>query len=403
MDSVVITSAVRTAVGNYLGSLKTVPAHDLGTVALQGAIEQGGVEGTDLDEIILGQACPDGEAPNIARIVGLELGLEEVPAYSLNRMCASSAQAVINAVQEIRDGMADVVAAGGAESMSRIVYYLPPSVRYEGLRLGNKEIYDGFMHASDCAAPPELYPNASMGMTSENVADKCGISRQQCDEFAAGSQQKAAEAAARGAFNEEIVPVTVKLRKKEFVYDTDETVRPGTTAEVLAKLRTSFKKDGVTTAGNASGMNDGASAVVVMKESEAASRGIRPMARVVDYAVGALDPRIMGLGPVVAVRKLLKRTGLSLDDMDLIELNEAFAAQSLGVLKELDMLPGTKRFEKVNVNGGAIALGHALGSSGTRLIATITHELRRRGGRLGLVTMCIGGGQGIAMLLENID
>lgn len=402
MEKIVITSAVRTAVGSYLGSLKTVPAQDLAATVLRGAIGRSGVAPEDLSEVILGQACGDGEAPNVARVATLKLGLEHVPAYTINRMCASSLQAVVSAAHEIRDGMSTVVAAGGVESMSRIVYYLPPSVRYEGLRLGNKSIYDGFMHASDCAQPAETYPDTNMGITSENVAKKYGITRQQCDDFAVLSQAKAVEAVSRGAFTEEIVPVEVPDRKRPFTFDTDEGPRPGTTMEVLAKLRPSFAAGGVTTPGNASGMNDGASAVIVMSESEAARRGVAPLASIVDYSVSALDPTIMGLGPVEAVHKLLKKNDLTLDDIDLIELNEAFGAQALGVLRELGALPGTKRFEKVNVNGGAIALGHALGSTGTRLVATISHEMGRRGAHLGLVTMCVGGGQGMAMLLENV-
>lgn len=403
MKNCVITSAVRTAVGAYLGTLKSEPVEKLAAHVMAEAVRRSGIEMAELDEVIFGQALADAEASNMTRVAALRAGIpEEVPAFTVNRQCASSIQAVVSAMQTIQCGHADIVLAGGAENMSRAIFYMPPSSRYESFRMGNFQMTDSFTRGSECCQPIDLYPATNMGLTAENVAAKYGLTREELDTFAAESQAKAATAIAEGRFREEIVPYEIVTKKETISFDTDEHPRPGTGVEKLARLRPAFKKDGLVTAGNASGMNDGASAVVVMAKEEAEKRGIQPLVRIVDYAVTALDPRYMGLGPVNAVREVLERAGLKKEDVGLYELNEAFAAQSLGVLKELDMAPGTELYERVNVNGGAIALGHALGNSGTRILTTLIYEMKRRAVRYGIATLCIGGGQGMALLVENI-
>lgn len=404
MEKCVIVSAARTAVGTYLGALKTVPVQDLAAAVLRETLKRcGQVENGEVQEIIMGQALPDTESSNVARCAGLLAGLPvEVPAYTINRQCASAMQAVACGMQQIQSGHADIVLAGGCENMSRSIFYLPPSTRYEAHRMGDIKIIDSFVRGGICAQPPELYPDNGMGMTAENVAEKYGITREEMDRFALDSQRKALEAISAGRFKEEIVPFPVKGRKGDVtVFDTDEHPRPGLTMEKLAKLPPAFKKDGMVSAGNSSGMNDGASAMLLMSASSAARHGLVPMMEIVDYTVTGIDPRYMGLGPVDSVRKLLSRTGVSLEDVDLFELNEAFAAQSIGVLRELGMDFGSKSYERVNVNGGAIALGHALGNSGSRIMVTLMYEMLRQKKRLGIATLCIGGGQGMAILLKN--
>jgi acetyl-CoA C-acetyltransferase len=305
-------------------------------------------------------------------------------------------------MQQIQSGHGDTIVAGGCESMSRSIFYLPPSTRYEAHRMGDIKLIDSFIRGGECAQPPRLYPNNSMGMTAENVAEKLGITREEMDRFALESQEKALLAIAGGKFQEEITPFTVTDKKgTETVFATDEHPRPGLSMEKLAKLPPAFKKDGFVSAGNSSGMNDGASAVVLMGGDSIEKYGVKPMMEVVDYTVTGTDPRLMGLAPVDAVKAVLTRTGHTLQEIDLFELNEAFAAQSLGVLKELGMEPGTPLYSRVNVNGGAIALGHALGNSGSRIIITLMYELLRQNKRLGIATLCIGGGQGMAILLKN--
>jgi acetyl-CoA C-acetyltransferase len=400
MKTCVITSAVRTAVGGYLGSLKTIEAQDLASIVIKEAIVRSKIDKKDVEQVVLGDVY--GSTPNVARCAALLSGIpEEVPAYTVDRQCASSMQAVMNAVQEIRSEDADVVVAGGVETMSRMIYYLPPSSRYEGFKIGNSVVYDAFNHGVTIVQPPKLYPGLNMGLTAENLAEKYNISRKEQDEFALHSQQKASLAIGEGKFLEEIVPVEVTVKKKTFVFDKDEHPRPDTTMETLAKLKPVFKKDGNVTAGNASGMNDGASAVVVMSEEKAASLGVKPLVKIICGASVGVDPNIMGIGPAPAIRKVLEKANLKLEDIDLFEINEAFAAQSLGVLKELGMGPGTDLYERVNVNGGAVALGHALGSSGTRILTTLIYELKRRQGRYGIASLCIGGGMGMAILVEN--
>jgi acetyl-CoA C-acetyltransferase len=316
--------------------------------------------------------------------------------------CGSGLQAVRLAVMEIQTGACEIAVAGGTDNMSRALYYLPPSVRYEGFRLGNQTINDAFMRAVAQVQPPSLYPNVNMGITAENVAALHSISREQQDAFALDSQKKACAAIAAERLAAEIVPVEVKDKKHSFIFKQDEYPKENTTLEALARLKPVFLDGGTVTAGNASGMNDGASAVVVMSETKAGGLGLKPLVRILQHSVVAIDPKIMGLGPVTAIQSVLKQENIKLQDIDLFEINEAFSAQSLGVLKELDMLPGTPMYARVNVNGGAVALGHALGSSGTRILTTLIYELKRRGGRYGIASLCIGGGQGIAMLVENI-
>jgi len=400
MRSCVITAAVRTPVGAYLGGLKTVCTRELAAPVLKEVLVRSNIEASQVDEVILGEVLG---VSNIARGASLEAGYPiEVPAYRVDRQCASSLQAVINATQQISVGMSDIIVAGGVEAMSSAFYVLPPSSRYEGFRINHSRIHDIFFWAAENAQPPHMYPGLNMGITAENVAKKHNITREEQDAFAYDSQMKTKAAVEAGLFKDEILPVEVTVRKKSFVVDADEHPKPETTMESLAKLRPSFIKDGTVTAGNSSGMNDGASAVVVMSEDKAKELGIKPLVRVVGYADAGVGPDVMGLGPVPAVGKLLKQTGLTLNDIDLFELNEAFAAQSLGCLKELGMLPGTELYNRVNVNGGAIAHGHALGNTGTRILSTLIYELKRRNKRYGLETLCIGGGQGLAMIVENV-
>lgn len=403
MEKCVITSAVRTAVGSYLGSLKTVSPDKLAATVIKEAVTRSNLEPNQVERVIMGNVLPNSEAPNIARVGALLAGIpEETPAFSVDMQCGSGLQTVRLATMEIQTGACEVVVAGGTESMSRALYYLPPAVRYEGFRLGNQTVHDAFMRAVTQVQPPSLYPNVNMGITAENVAVRHSISREQQDAFALESQKKACAAIAAGRFTDEIVPVEVSDRKDRFMFVVDEYPKANTTLENLAKLKPVFQKDGTVTAGNASGMNDGASAVVVMSEKRAKELGVKPLVRVVQHSVTALDPKVMGLGPVTAIQAVLKQANMRLEEIDLFEINEAFSAQSLGVLKELDMLPGTALYSRVNVNGGAVALGHALGSSGTRILTTLIYELKRRGGRYGIASLCIGGGQGIAMLVENI-
>ena len=400
MKQCVITGAVRTAVGTYLGSLRTLHSIDLAAPILLEAARRSGLMPAQVDQVILGEVTGVG---NLGRSALLKAGFPETtPGYTVDRQCGSSLQAVVNAVQEINSGNGDIIISGGAESMSRMFYIMPPECRYEGFRSGSTKVYDLFEYiTSDMVQPPELFPNLNMGITAENVAERYRISREAQDAFAYDSQMKTKRAQERGLLREEILPLELVAQKRHVVFNTDEHPRPQTTPEALAKLRPVFRKDGTVTAGNSSGMNDGASAVVVMSEEKALALGCTPMVKIVSYAVAGIDPRVMGLGPVPAIQKSLRRAGLGLKDIGLFELNEAFAAQALGVLTELDMLPGTAMYQRVNVNGGAIAHGHALGNSGTRILTTLIYEMKRRNVRYGLASLCIGGGQGIAMVIEH--
>ncbi len=402
MKKTIITSYARTAIGTFLGALREVPVQALGATAVQGALKRSNLAKDQVDEVILGHAISSGEAANIGRHVALLAGLsEETPGFTVCRMCGSGIQAIVSAMHEIQTGNAEIVIAGGTENLSRVPYYLPLSVRYQGFKNLNYELLCANQRHAETAAPESIYPGLNMGLTAENVVERCQISRQDQDLFALESHRKAVAAIQCGRFAQEIVPVEIKQKKGTVTFQVDEHPRPDTSLEALAKLRPAFKKDGTVTAGNSSGINDGAAALVVMSEDKGRELGLPPLAHVVSYAVTGLDPRIMGLGPVGAIQKLLNKTGLQLEDIDLFEINEAFAGQILGCLKELGMYMGTPLYDRVNVNGGAVALGHPLGMTGGRLTGTLAYELRDRHLRYGIASACIGGGMGIALLIEN--
>ncbi|MCX6084408.1 MAG: thiolase family protein [Caldiserica bacterium] len=397
MKSVVITSAVRTPVGNMGGVFRDILAVELARTVLEEAVKRSGIEKSIVDEIILGQAKQSTDAPNIARVAALEGGFpEEVPAYTVHRQCSSGLQAILNAAWQIQAGYGEVIVAGGVESMSMAPYYLR-NARY-GYESGNSELLDPNTESQPKSQPEDMYGTFTMGMTAENLADKYGITREEQDEFAYASHVRAVAAIDAGRFREEIVPMSVRVGKGETaLVDTDEGPRREASLEKMAKLKPVFKVGGTVTAGNSSSRNDGAAAVVLMSEEKAAELSIRPMARFVAAGIAGVNPTIMGIGPVPATRKALERSGLSLDDVGLIELNEAFAAQSLAVMEEL----GFKR-SILNVNGGAIALGHPLGCSGTRISVTLVHEMLRRNTRYGLATICVAGGLGVSAIFENL-
>ncbi len=394
MQDVVIVAATRTAVGSFQGSLANVPAVELGAQVIRALLEQTGVDPAQVDEVILGQVLTAGAGQNPARQAAVKAGLpHEVPALTLNKVCGSGLKAVQLAVQAIRCGDAEIVVAGGMENMSLAPYVLP-KVR-TGLRLGHAELVDTML--SDGLW--DAFNDYHMGQTAENLVQQYQISREAQDAFAARSQQRAAAAVESGRFQEEITPISIPQRRGEpLLFATDEGIRADTTAEGLARLRPAFTKDGSVTAGNASSLNDGAAAVLVMSAAKATALGLTPLAHIAAYASAGVDPAIMGIGPVSATRKTLEKAGWQLADVDLIEANEAFAAQALAVGQELGWDD-----EKVNVNGGAIALGHPIGASGCRVLVTLLHELRRREGRRGLATLCIGGGQGVALAVERVE
>ena len=392
-EEVVIAGAVRTPIGAFGGTLADVSAPTLGATAIRAALERAGIAPDTVDEVIMGNVLQAGLGMNPARQAAIAAGIpESVPAMTINKVCGSGLKAVALAAQAILAGDAEVVVAGGQENMSAAPYLL--SKARTGYRMGHGELYDSMILDGLWCALADCH----MGVTAENVADRYGVSRENQDRFAAESQRRAAEAIAAGAFADEIVPVEIQSRKGTVVVDRDEHPRPETTAEKLAGLRAAFKRDGAVTAGNASGINDGAAAVVVMSRRRAEELGVRPLASIRSWASVGVDPTIMGIGPVPATRKALARAELDVRDLDLVEANEAFAAQSVAVLRELELDP-----EKVNVHGGAIALGHPIGASGARVLTTLLHGMRRRDARLGLATLCIGGGQGIAMVVSNGD
>jgi len=389
-DDVVIIGAVRTAVGAFNGALSSLPAHELGAVAVKSALERAGVENGRVSEVILGQILTAGQGQNPARQASIGAGIPvEVPAWGVNQLCGSGLRAVALGHQAILNGDSQIVVAGGQESMSQAPHcaYLRNGVKMGGLELIDTMIKDGLWDA---------FNGYHMGNTAENVARQWQITRQQQDEFAVASQNKAEAAQTADRFKDEIVPITIKTRKGDIVVDRDEHPRPGTTLDSVTKLKPAFDKDGTVTAGNASGINDGAAAVVLMSASQAAREGHKVLARVVSWAQAGVDPKIMGSGPIPASRSALKKAGWRVEDLDLIEANEAFAAQACAVNKDLGWDPG-----KVNVNGGAIALGHPIGASGARILVTLLHEMQRRNAKKGLATLCIGGGMGIAMCLER--
>ncbi|WP_419798426.1 MAG: acetyl-CoA C-acetyltransferase [Terasakiella sp.] len=390
MTEVVIVGAARTAVGNFSGSLASVPAHELGATVIKAALERAGVNAADVQEVFMGQVLTGGQGQNPARQAAILAGCpEESTAMTINQVCGSGLRAVAMGMQTILMGDADIVVAGGQENMS-----LSPHVMHlrNGTKMGPSKMEDTMIKDGLWCA----FNDYHMGTTAQNIADKYQISREEQDAFAAGSQNKAEAARAAGKFDEEIVPVTIKNRKGDIVFDKDEFIKEGVSAEGLGKLRPAFSKDGSVTAGNASGINDGASVVVLMSKEEADKRGLTPLATIKAWATHGVDPKIMGTGPIPAVTKALDKAGWSIDDLDLVEANEAFAAQAISVNKELGW-----DTDKVNVNGGAIAIGHPIGASGNRILVTLLHEMKRRDSKKGIATLCIGGGQGVALCVER--
>jgi len=389
-EKVVLAGACRTAIGTMGGALSTTPAPVLGSIVIKEALNRAGVPAEKVDHVYMGCVIQAGLGQNVARQASIKAGLPiETPAVTVNVVCGSGLNCV-NMAAQIKAGDADIVVAGGMENMS-MAPYADMSGRY-GHRMNNATLVDTMVND----ALWDAFNNYHMGITAENVAEQWGLTREQLDEFAATSQQKCEAAQKAGKFKDEIVPVEVKKKKETVIVDTDEGPRPGTTKESISKLRPAFKPDGIVTAANASGINDGAAAVVVMSEKAAKELGVKPMATFVAGALGGVDPSIMGVGPVASTKKVFAKTGLTIDDMDLVEANEAFAAQSLAVAHDLNF-----DMSKVNVNGGAIALGHPVGASGCRILVTLLHEMQRRDAKKGLATLCIGGGMGCSTIVER--
>jgi acetyl-CoA C-acetyltransferase len=391
MREVVIVSAARTAIGSFGGTLKDVSTRELGATVIKAAVERAGLKPEQVDEVIMGCVLQGALGQNVSRQMSLDAGIPvEVPTMTINKVCGSGLRAIELAAQIIKAGDADVIVAGGAENMSATAYAVPKA-RY-GARMGNTPMID--MMVNDGLW--EKFNNYHMGVTAENVNEQWGITREMQDEFALISQQRASAAQKAGKFKDEIVPVVIKTKKGEVVFDQDEFIKHDANAEGIAKLKPAFKPDGSVTAANASGINDSGAAVVVMSADKAKELGIKPMCKIVSYASAGVDPKIMGVGPVPATKKALEKAGLKIADMDLVEANEAFAAQSLAVRKDLGLDP-----EKTNVNGGAIALGHPIGASGCRIFVTLIHEMIRRNSHYGLATLCIGGGMGTSLIVER--
>ena len=391
MSEVVIVSAVRTAIGSFGGAFATLSAVDLGNAAAQAAIARAGIDAEKIDELIFGNVLCAGLGQNVARQVALASGMrEESTAFNVSKVCGSGLKSVILAAQAIMTNDADVVLAGGTESMSNAAYVLPAN-RW-GQRMGNGTTVDTMI----CDGLTDAFDHQHMGITAENIASQFGISRAELDQFSATSQQRAEKAQKENRFAEEITPINVRQRKETIAVTSDEFPRHGTTEAGLAKLKPAFKPDGVVTAGNASGINDGAAALVLMSRACAERLGLRPLARIVSWASAGVSPKIMGYGPVPATQRALQRAGLSVSDLDLVEANEAFAAQSIAVVRGLELDPAI-----VNVNGGAIALGHPVGASGARILVTLLHEMQKRDSRRGLATLCVGGGMGVSLIVES--
>ena len=388
---IVLAGACRTAIGTMGGSLSTTPAAELGAIVIKEALKRAGVAPDAVDQVYMGCVIQAGLGQNVARQASIKAGLPiEVPAVTMNVVCGSGLNCVNQAAQMILAGEADVVVAGGMENMSMAPYAIPQG-RY-GYRMGNATMVDTMVND----ALTDAFNQYHMGITAENICEKWGLTREELDEFAAWSQQKTVAAQEAGKFDDEIVPVEVKKKKETIIFNKDEGPRPGTTKESIAKLRPAFKKDGIVTAANSSGINDGAAAVIVMSEEKAKELRVTPMATWVAGALAGVDPAIMGIGPVAATKKVMAKTGMTIDDFDLIEANEAFAAQSVAVGKELGI-----NMDKLNVNGGAIALGHPVGASGCRILVTLLHEMVKRDAKKGLATLCIGGGMGCATIVER--
>ena len=391
MSRVAIVSAKRTAIGSFGGSLKDIPAATLGAEVVKKSLEEINLSPTLVDEVIIGNVLGAGLGQNIARQIAIFAGIpQEKSAFVVNKVCGSGLKSVVLGAQSILLGDNDIVVCGGVENMSAAPYYTKDA-RF-GAKLGNFELEDSIIHDG----LTDAFENYHMGITAENIAEQFAISREQQDEFAVLSQQKASAAIEKGKFSNEIVPITIKTRKEEKVFDTDEFIRPSTNLESLAKLRPAFKKDGTVTAGNASGINDGTACVILMSEKRANELGINILGFIDGYATAGLDNKVMGLGPIPATRKVLDKLNLTTDDIDLFELNEAFAAQSIAVLNELNL-----DTSKVNINGGAIALGHPIGASGCRILVSLVHELINENKNRGLCSLCIGGGQGISVVISR--
>ena len=391
MSDIVIVSAARTPVGSFNGSLSSLPAHELGKIAIQAAVERAGIQPSDVDEVILGQVLQAGQGQGPARQAAVNAGIPvEAPAWSLNQICGSGLRAVALAAQQIADGSARVVVAGGQESMSLSTHaaHLRNGTKMGDLGMVDTMIKDGLWDA---------FHGYHMGQTAENIANRYQITREEQDKFAVASQNRAEAARKAGKFKDEIVPVTIKGRKGDTVVENDEYIKEGVTLESVSGLRPAFDKAGSVTAANASGLNDGAAALVLMSADEAARRGLKPLAKIVAFANSGVEPEIMGTGPIPAMKKALDKAGWKVSDLDLVESNEAFAAQSISVLRDLGLDP-----EKTNVNGGAIAIGHPIGASGARILTTLLHEMKRSGAQKGAATLCVGGGMGVALLVEAV-
>lgn len=391
MNSIVVASAARTPVGSFNGAFANTPAHELGAVAIKAALERAGVDPKDVDEVIMGQILQAAQGQNPARQAAMAAGIpQEATAWSMNQLCGSGLRAVALGMQQIATGDADIIVAGGQESMSMAPHaaYLRSGQKMGDFKMIDTMIKDGLWDA---------FHGYHMGNTAENVARQWQLSRDEQDQFAVRSQNKAEAAQKAGKFKDEIVPVTIKGRKGDTIVEDDEYIRHGATLDAMQKLKPAFDKEGTVTAANASGINDGAAAVVLMSEAEARRRGIAPMARIVSWATAGVDPQIMGTGPIPASRKALEKAGWSVSDLDLVEANEAFAAQACAVNKDMGWNP-----DIVNVNGGAIAIGHPIGASGARVFNTLLFEMKRRGAQKGLATLCIGGGMGVAMCVETM-
>lgn len=392
MNEVVIASATRSAVGSFGGSLSNIPAVKLGTIAAVEAIKRAGISPGQIDEVILGNVLQAGQGQNTARQVSIHAGIPiETPSFTINKVCASGMKSIMLAAQAIKAGDAEIILTGGMENMSSAPYLIPKA-RF-GHRMGDGSLVDSMIHDGLF----DIFNEYHMGITAENIAEQFNITRQEQDEFALASQHKAQKAIESGRFKDEIVPVEIPQRKGDpVIFDTDEHPRAGTTLEMLSKLKPAFKKDGTVTAGNASGINDSAACLVIMSLKKAKELGVKYMVRIKSYATAGVDPKIMGTGPIPASKLALSKAGININDLDLIEANEAFASQAIAVNRTLGW-----NIDKVNVNGGAIALGHPIGASGARIMTTLLYEMEKRGSKTGLATLCIGGGQGAAIIIEK--
>ncbi|WP_129409433.1 acetyl-CoA C-acetyltransferase [Marinitoga lauensis] len=401
MEKVYIVGAKRTAIGSFGGTLKDKKAAELGAIAIKGALEQAGISPEQVDQTVVGNVLMAGQGMGPARQAAIYAGIPvEKPAYTVHMVCGSGMKAIMLGANEIKLGNSEIVVTAGMESMSQAPMLLPAKARF-GLKFGNIEMIDHMVYDG----LTDVFNQYHMGITAENLVEIYGLTREEQDEFAAISQQRAEKAIKEGKFKDEIVPVEVKTRKETIIFNTDEYPRFGTTKETLAKLRPAFKKDGTVTAGNSSGINDGASAIILASESAVKKYGLTPLAEIIAYEQGGVDPSIMGIGPAAAITNLVEKKGIKLEQMELFELNEAFAAQSIAVLKELKEKYGIKEewmMERTNVNGGAIALGHPIGASGNRITVTLLYEMKKRNLEYGLASLCIGGGMGTAIVIKNM-